>query len=212
MPQWNRTTISRGQRVMIEIPYSDRPALRPLVDVLRPVEVLDRDRAVILNEDGTRYAVNGRAVPPVALIEVSIFIDRATGGLWALVYDLPPRERRPYPIDPRYSPVAEPDRDGGIARMLSCWCRMGCVCPTRDEPTVMIPRMHGLEWSTRSLTGQPHSPRCCAPSYCMSTEPADQATLPECCAMPMMLAPIAWVCRRESAHQRPYRWPNHSNE
>jgi hypothetical protein len=76
----------------------------------------------------------------------------------------------------------------------------------------MIPSMGGLEWSTRSLTGQPHPEICCAQSYCTSLEPADPATVPDCCAMPMMLAPIAWVCRRESAHRRPYRWPGHSND
>jgi hypothetical protein len=122
--------------VVVEIPYSDRPALRPLGGVLRPVAVLDGDRAVILNEDGTRYAVNGRTVPPVALIEVSIVTDRATGDRWALAYDLPPREHGPYPIDPRYAPVAEPDRDGGIARMRSCWCRADAsVPPAANRPS-----------------------------------------------------------------------------
>lgn len=64
--------ISPGQRVVVEPPWSDRSALRPLVGVLRPAEVLDDGRAVILNDDGTRYAVKGRTVPPVGLSEVSI--------------------------------------------------------------------------------------------------------------------------------------------
>jgi hypothetical protein len=40
---------------------------------LRGIEVLDYTRAVILDDDGTRYTVDGRRLPPVALTEVSIF-------------------------------------------------------------------------------------------------------------------------------------------
>jgi hypothetical protein len=86
MPSWIRKTIAPGDRVIVEIQHSNRSAVRPLIGLLRTVEVIDGGRAVIFNEDGTRYAVDGRTLPPVALGEVSIFADPATGGLWALVY------------------------------------------------------------------------------------------------------------------------------
>lgn len=207
MPLWTRKTITPGDRVTVEIQHSDRRALRPLIGLLRTVEVIDGARAIIFNEDGTRYAVNGKTLPPVALVEVSIFPDPATGGLWAHVYDLPPREHGPYRMDPRYAPVAQSDSKGGIARMPSCWCGKGCVCSTCGEHTIEIPTTSRLYWSTQSLTGNKHSHKC-APSSCTSTGPPDPSDLPYCCAMPMMLAPVAWVCRRESGHQRPYQWPN----
>lgn len=204
---WTRKNVSPGDRVTVEIPYSNHAALRPLIGALRTVQVIDRGRAVIFNEDGTRYAFHGRTVPPVALLELEIFTDEATGCLWAQVYDLPPRQRGPYPLPARYEPVAQPDRLGGIARIPSCWCGNGCVCPTCGEPTFMIPSNHGLEWSTQSLSGDTHSFRCRGPASCPSPEPSDPCEGPDCCAMPMMLAPAAWVCRRESVHQRPYQWP-----
>lgn len=206
MPQWTCIPVLPGDRVTIEVQHSNRPALQPLIGVLRTVEVLDHSRAVILNEDSTRYRVNGRRLPPVALVEVSIFTD-PTGGLWAQTYELPPRQHSPYPAAAALRVVAEPDDRGGIARMRSCWCGAGCLCPTCGEQTIMIPTNSGLDWSGHSLTGRTHSQRWCAPSSCAGAAAARLPDGPDCCAMPMMLAPVAWVCRRESVHQRPYQWP-----
>jgi hypothetical protein len=209
MPSWIRKNVNPGDRVTVEVQYSDRGVLRPLVGVLRTVEVIDRRRAVIFNEDGSRYAVHGRTVPPVALVDVSIFPDRVTGGLWAQVYDLPPRMRGPYPLPARDALVAEPDGRGGVARLASCWCGAGCGCPTCGEQMVMIPARGGLEWSVQSVGGGRRSYRCHDSSPCPLPEPSDPWGGPDCCAMPMMLAPVAWVCRRESVHRRPYQWPEH---
>lgn len=209
MPSWTRKTVVPGDQLTVEIQHSNRSALRPLIGLLRTVEILDDARAVILNEDGTRYAVHGRRLPPLAPVEVAIFTDPTTGALWAHVYDLPPREHSPYPLPPRYAAVAQPDGQGGIARLSSCWCGNGCVCPTCGEQTVEIPN-RGLEWSTCAPSYGRHSLVRCAPTSCTTTTPAASWDGPECCALPMRLAPIAWVCNRESGHQRPYQWPKHT--
>ena len=143
---------------------------------------------------------------PVALVEVSIFTDPRTGGLWAEAYELPPREHSPHPLPPRCVTVAEPDGHGGIARLRACWCGRGCVCPTCGEQTVQIPTASGVEWATRSCSAGRHAERWCSPS------PSTTTTWdgPECCAFPMRLAPVAWMCNRESAHQRPTAGPTSS--
>ena len=207
MPAWTRKPVVPGDRPTVEIQHSHRSALRPLIGLLRSVEVLHETRAVILNEDGTRYTVHGRRLPPVALVEVSVFTDPATGGLWAEVYKLSPREHSPYPRPPRYTTVAERDDHGGIARMRSCWCGNRCVCPTCGEQTIKIPTKSGVEWSTRSVSAGRHTERWCTSSSCADAPQSSLSDRPDCCAMPMMLAPVAWVCRRESVHQHPYRWP-----
>lgn len=209
MPLWTRTTVVPGDRVTVEIKHSTRSALRPLIGFLRMVKVLDHARAVILNEDGTRYTVHGRRLPPVPLVQVSIFTNPATGSLWAQVYELPPREHSPYPIPPRYAAIAQPDGHGGIAQLSTCWCGDGCVCSTCGASTVEVPTPRGLAWSIRSCCRGRHTPSACIPSS--RSTPAVPATEngPGCCALPMRLAPIAWVCNREAAHQRPYLWPDH---
>lgn len=208
MPSWIRIPITPGDRVTVEIQHSTRPVLQPLIGRLRTVEVLDRHRAAILNDDGTRYQFRGRTVPPVELVEASIFTDPATGGLWAQAYDLPPRDRSPYPLHPGFVSNAEPDGHGGIAAMRACRCGEDCVCGTCGEPLVCLPAHDGLDWWTRSLSKHSNrSPAWCRPSPCPSSEPPRPSDTPDCCAMPMRLAPIAWVCRREIAHQRPYAWP-----
>lgn len=208
MPSWTRTPVVPGDRLMVEIPYTTRSTLRPLIGLLRHAKVLDHHRAIILNDDGTRYTVHGRPLPPVALPEVSIFTNPTTGGLWAHTYHLPPREHSPYPILERYAAVAEPDDHGGIARMRSCWCGGGCVCPTCGEPTIKIPTPSGLEWITRSRSGERHTERWCVASSCAATAAQETEHGPDCCALPMRLAPVGWVCNRESAHRRPYQWPD----
>lgn len=203
MPAWTRTTITPGDRVTVEIGYSDRPVLRPLIGKLRTVEVTADRRALIYDEDGARYRFDGRTVPAVALTEASIFTTPATGQLWADTYQLPPRDPSPYPLPPQYAAVAEPDGNGGIARMPSCRCGRGCACPACGRQTITVAR--GLDWTDTLTSGEPHPADSLhrRPS-CPSPGPFD---LPSCCAWPMRLAPVGWVCRRDSAHRRPYRWP-----
>lgn len=204
MPAWTRMTITAGDRVTVEIPYSDRAVLRPLIGKLRCVEVTADRRALIYDGDANRYRFDGRTVPPVALVEASIFTDSATGQLWANTYKVPPRDPSPYPLPPECAAVAEADGQGGIARMPSCRCGRGCACPGCGEQTISVAR--GLDWADMLTSGEAHNTDLwCRRSSCQPTEPFD---LPYCCAWPMMLAPVGWVCRRDCAHRRPYRWPN----
>jgi hypothetical protein len=207
MPEWTRTTITPGDRVTVEIQHSNRPVLQPLIGLLRTVEVTTDHRAIIYEEDGSRYRFNERTVPPVRLGEASIITNPATGELWAHVYHLPPRDSSPYPLDPRSAPIAEPDAHGGIARMLSCWCGRGCVCSVCGEATMSVALPSRLYWVDHLVNGKPHGGLRCSTPSCPSTAAPNPTDGPECCAKPMRLAPVAWVCRRESAHQRPYRWP-----
>ena len=209
MPSWTRTTVVPGDRVTVEIQHSTRPAVRPLIGLLRTVQVLDTTQAVILNEDGTRYTVHGRRLPPVNLAQVSIFTNPATGTLWAQAYHLPPREHSPYPIPPRYAAIAKPDGHGGIAQLATCWCGDGCICSTCGAPTVEVPTSRRLEWSIRQCCAGRHTQRECIPSTRSTPATPVTETGPDCCALPMRLAPTAWMCRRESGHQRPYLWPDH---
>lgn len=201
MPAWTRTTITPGDRVTVEIPYSDRPVLRPLIGKLRRVEITADRRAIIHEDDGRRYQFFGRIIPAVALVEAAIFTDPATGGLWARTYDLPPRDPSPHPLPPSYAAVAEPDGQGGIARMSSCRCGRGCGCPHCGRQTISVARR--LDWADLLLTSEVHTGLWCRQPSCPPGEPFD---LPDCCAMPMMLAPVGWVCRRDSAHRRSFRW------
>lgn len=209
MRAWTRTPVAPGDRVTVVVQYSNRPVLRPLSGLLRTVAVTADRRALILDEDGSRYRVNGRVVPPVQLCEVSIFTDNVTGELWAEVYHLPPRDTGPYPLPARYLQVAQPDGRGGISWKLRCWCDRGCVCDTCGDRLIDVSTSSGLDWSTQSLSDDgTHSWRRCGhPSSCPVPEPPDTVDTPDCCAMPMRLAPTAWVCHRESAHRRPYLWP-----
>lgn len=198
-----RTTVRPGDRVTVAIQYSDRPVLRPLIGKLRTVEVTADRRAIIYDEDGRRYQFDGRTIPAVALVEVSIFTDSETGQLWTDSYHLPPRDPSPYPLPARYTSVAEPDGQGGIARIPSCHCGRGCGCPTCGRQTIRVARH--LDWSDLLLTsGAAHTGQGCRRPSCWPTGPID---CPDCCAMPMMLAPIGWVCRRDSTHRRVFRWP-----
>jgi hypothetical protein len=105
-----RTTITPGDRVTVEIQYSDRPVLRPLIGKLHTVEITADRCAIIYEDDGRRYQFYGRTVPAVALVEASIFTDPATRaptccrragrpGRHRLDADLPlrPRLRLPAP-------------------------------------------------------------------------------------------------------------------
>ncbi|WNV83116.1 hypothetical protein [Umezawaea sp. Da 62-37] len=202
MPAYIRRTVNPGDRVTVAIQYSDRPVLRPLIGALRTVEITADRRAIIYEDDGSRYRFNGRVAPAVALVEASIFTEPATGRLWAETYHLPTRDPSPYPLPASYAAVAEPDGNGGIARMLSCRCGHGCACPGCGQSTISLAR--GLEWWYQPIdTGAQTFPWCRPPS-CPAAEPS---TLPDCCAMPMMLAPPGWVCHRETAHRRDFRWP-----
>lgn len=137
------------------------------------------------------------------LAEVSIFTDKETGILWAHTYDLPPRDSSPYPLPDSYAAVAEPDAQGGIARMSSCRCGNGCVCPACGQRTISVAR--GLEWAeSLLLNGDTHTDSHWGWTSCPAK---DSVECPDCCAMPMMLSPVGWVCRRESVHRRSYRWP-----
>jgi len=202
MPAYTRTTITLGDRVTVEIQYSYRPVLRPLIGRLRTVEVTADRRAIIYEDDGSRCRFNGHPIPAVALVEVSIFTEPATGRLWAETYHLPPRDPSPYPLPSCYAAVAVPDGQGGIARMPSCRCGLGCGCPGCGRQTISVAR--GLEWAYLPPDGEACTCPWCRPPSCPSAGPVD---CPDCCAMPMMLAPVGWVCRRESAHRRPFRWP-----
>jgi hypothetical protein len=208
MPAWTRTTTSPGDRVVVEIGYSDRTVLRPLIGKLRTVEVIDDQRALIHDEHGRRYRFDGRIVPPVHLAEASIFTDPQTGQLWAQTYDLPTRDPSPYPLPDGYAAVAEPDGQGGIAQMPSCRCGNSCRCPACGARTLTV--AHGLDWADVVPGGTWHSGRMgCQPPACPS---ASDFALPDCCALPMRLAPVGWVCRRDSAHRRTYRWPESAVE
>lgn len=209
MPAWTRTTITPGDRVTVEIQHSDRLMLRPLIGKLRTVAVTDSRRAIIYEENGSRYQFHGRTIPPVDLAEASIFINNATGEMWAHVYHLPPRDPSPFPLPTRYEQVAEPDTRGGIARMLDCWCGRGCVCDTCGEPLVNMPCRRGLEWCSVPVRDSgTHDHQWWHRSSCPPGKHTGPLVLPDCCAIPMMLAPLAWICRRESAHRRPYLWSN----
>lgn len=202
MPPSTRTTIAPGDRVTVELQYSQRPMLRALSGKLRTVEVTADQRAIIFDDDGTRSRFDGRTIPAVALVEASIFIDVTTGQLWAKTYNLPPRDTSPYPLPSSYVAGAEPDGQGGIARMPSCRCGRGCGCPTCGLQTILVARR--LDWADLLPSGRAHSGLLCRQPSCPAITPVD---CPDCCAMPMMLAPVGWVCRRESAHRRPFRWP-----
>lgn len=139
---------------------------------------------------------NGRRLPPVALVDVSIFTDPTAGRLWAQV-SAATSGTQPAPATRRCTAVAEPDGHGGTARMRSCWCGGGCVCPTCGEQIVRIPTTSGLEWITRSTLGGRHTQRWCAPSSCTTGTVPGMEDRPACCALPMGLAPLAWVCHRE---------------
>lgn len=202
MPAYTRRTIKPGDLVTVKIPHSHRRVLQPLIGKLRTVKVTADLRAIIYEDDGSRYRVDGRTIAPVALVDAAIFIHPLTGQLWAETYDLPPRDTSPYPLPECYAAVAEPDGHGGIIHMLSCRCGRGCACPSCGQPTISVAR--GLDWADLLPNGKPHiGPDCRRPS-CPSTGPIDHV---DCCAMPMRLAPVGWVCRVDSAHRRPFRWP-----
>ncbi len=196
------TRVKPGDRVTVEIQYSDRPVLGPLIGKLRTVEVTADGRAILYEEEGDRYQFNGRTVPAVALVEAAIFTDQTTGRWWADVYQLPPRESTPCPVPSSFAAVAERTPEGGIARLGSCVCDGACTCPGCGRQTVNVAR--GLEWAQLLTDGEPHSlvPGCVGPR-CVRAEPGE---CPDCCAMSMMLAPIGWICRRDSGHRRPFRW------
>ncbi|WP_309117059.1 hypothetical protein [Saccharothrix sp.] len=102
-----------------------------------------------------------------------------------------------------YAAVAEPDGQGGIARMSSCRCGRDCACPGCGRRTILAAR--DLEWADLLPDGQAHTGQWCRQPSCTATGPVD---CPDCCALPMRLAPVVWVCRRDSAHRRPFRWPD----
>ncbi|HEV7625702.1 MAG TPA: hypothetical protein VGO89_04335, partial [Streptomyces sp.] len=155
---------------------------------------------IILDEDGSRHQVNGWTLPAVTLTEASIFGDPTK--LWADVYEVPPRETTPWPLPPGFAAVAERDQRDGIARFPSCRCGAGCGCPGCGRQIINVAR--GLDWGQQLSTGEPHGLALgCRGPNCVRAEPGE---CPECCAMPMMLAPVGWVCRRDSEHRRPYQW------
>jgi hypothetical protein len=197
------TTVTPGLRVTVEIQHSDRTVLRPLIGKLRTIEVTADGRAVIYEADGRRYAFNGRPIGPVALIEVSIYTEPTTGRWWADVYELPPREDTPFPVPIQLAAAAERSAEGSIARLASCVCGGACRCPGCGQQVVRVP--HGLEWVELLLNGEPHrsAPGCHGPG-CVRAEPGER--LPDCCGLPMMFAPVGWVCRRDSDHRRSFRW------
>lgn len=202
-----RTTITPGDRVTVLIQHSGRPMLRPLIGRLRTVEVTADRRVILYDDDGRRSRFDGRTIPPVALVEASVFTDPATGELWAETYQLSPRDPSPYPLPPSYAAVAEPDGHGGITRMPTCRCGHGCACPTCGLRTTLVG--HGLEWMDLVPDGRAHSGQSCGSLSCPAAEPVD---CPDCCALPMRLAPVGWVCRRDTAHRRPYRWPAQADD